>query len=92
MVRHVSQHQLTFWLVTHKSYTLKLQLYQQNDDLPFAEITLDDAQHQKIQLGAQAVVNLLSINFSSPLPLNTLLSYNFTFIDVPRAIVDRANA
>lgn len=81
MVRHVSQHQLTFWLVTNKSYTLKLQLYQQDDHLPLAEITLDSAQHQEIQLGEQAVVNLLSINFSSPLPLNTLLSYNFTFID-----------
>jgi len=81
MVRHVSQHQLTFWLVTNKSYTLQLQLYQQDDDLPLVEITLDSAQHQEIQIGEQAVVNLLSINFSSPLPLNTLLSYNFTFID-----------
>ena len=79
LIRHVSQHQLTFWLVTNKPYTMQFQLYA--EDLPLVAITLNAEQHQKIRIGEHAIVNLLSINFPQALPLNTLLDYNFSFID-----------
>jgi hypothetical protein len=79
MVRHVSQQQLTFWLVTNKPYTFQFQLF--TEDLPVTEITLNSEQHQQIQLGEYAILNLISIDFSPALPLNSILAYNFIFID-----------
>ncbi len=79
MVRHVSQQQLTFWLVTNKPYTLQFQLF--TADSVVSEITLNSEQHQQIQLGDYAVLNLISIGFSPALPLNSILAYNFIFID-----------
>lgn len=58
---------------------MQFQLYAEN--LPLVAMTLNVEQHQKFRIGEHAIVNLLSINFSQALPLNTLLAYNFTFID-----------
>ena len=54
-------------------------LYAEDESTLIAEISLDSEQHQQVRVGKHAVVNLISINLSQALPLNTLLSYNFLF-------------
>lgn len=79
MVRHVSQQQLTFWLVTNQPYTIALQLFVEGK--LYDEQTLSAKQNQQVPIGEHAFINLVSINYASKLPLETLLSYNFIFID-----------
>ncbi len=79
ILRHVSQHQLTFWLVTNKPYDAQFQLFYDTDSLPTHVIDLDAQQHQQVRIGEQAFINLISIDFTQALPLNQLLAYNFIF-------------
>lgn len=81
ILRHVSQHQLTFWLVTNKPYDAQFQLFYDTDSLPTHVIDLDAQQHQQVRIGEQAIINLISIDFTQALPLNQLLAYNFIFSD-----------
>ena len=73
----MSQHQLTFWLVTSQAYELQFQLYAEDESTLLAKKTLDCQQNQQVRIGKQAFVNLISIDFSDALPLDTLLAYNF---------------
>ena len=73
----MSQHQLTFWLVTSQAYELQFQLYAEDESTLLAKKTLDSKQNQQVRIGKQAFVNLISIDFSDALPLDTLLAYNF---------------
>ena len=81
ILRHVSQHQLTFWLVTNKPYDAQFQLFYDTDSLPTHVIDLDAQQHQQVRIGEQTIINLISIDFTQALPLNQLLAYNFIFSD-----------
>ena len=73
----MSQNQLTFWLVTSQAYELQFQLYAKDESTLLAKKTLDCKQNQQVRIGKQAFVNLISIDFSDALPLDTLLAYNF---------------
>ncbi len=79
VLRHVSQQQLTFWLVTSKPYAAQFQLFSDIENSPTHVIDLDAQQHQQVRIGEHAIINLISIDFSQALPLNQLLAYNFIF-------------
>jgi hypothetical protein len=81
LVRHVSQHQLTFWLVTRRSYPITFKLYRDDEKNCLADIALSHEQLQQINIGTNAVINLISISFEQALPKDILLSYNFYFQD-----------
>ena len=56
---------------------MQFQLYAEDESTLLAEKTLDCKQNQQVRIGKQAFVNLISIDFSDALPLDTLLAYNF---------------
>jgi hypothetical protein len=56
---------------------LQFQLYAEDESTLLAKKTLDCKQNQQVRIGKQAFVNLISIDFSDALPLDTLLAYNF---------------
>ena len=56
---------------------MQFQLYAEDESTLLAKKTLDCKQNQQVRIGKQAFVNLISIDFSDALPLDTLLAYNF---------------
>lgn len=84
IIRHVSQHELTFWLVTNKAYSITFELFAQDETTKLVEMPLDDQQLQQIDIGTHAVINLISISFEQPLDLDTVFAYNFFFEDGER--------
>lgn len=81
IVRHVSQNQLTFWLVTNKNYALHFKLYKEDEVTLVNEISLSPQSAQQIKIGEHAVINLISIALDSPLNQNALYAYDFILDD-----------
>ena len=71
IVRHVSQSELTFWLVTNKSYSLSFKLYNDDEVTLLNDISLSSQSAQQITIGEHAVINLISI------PLNASLKKKY---------------
>ena len=84
IIRHVAQSQLTFWLVTNKNYSLSFKLYNNDEITLLNEIALSTESAQQINIGENAVINLISIRLDSPLTLNTLYAYDFILDDGQR--------
>jgi len=80
LLRHISCHQLTFWLVTSADYALHFHLYEQNSEQPLMSRLLDESELQKIQIGTNAFINLINIKVEQPLTEERLFSYDFDFI------------
>ena len=88
IIRQVSAHQLTFWLVTNKPYNLSFQLICADNELINTELSPE--QNQQIAIGQHAIINLITLNIEQALPTKQLLHYNF-FIhqqDEKRALTD----
>jgi hypothetical protein len=81
IIRHVSQSQLTFWLVTNKSYSLSFKLYNDDEVTLLNDISLSSQSAQQITIGEHAVINLISIPLNSTLKKNTLYAYDFILDD-----------
>ncbi len=81
ILRHVSQNQLTFWIVTNKRYQLNFTLYQDDETTVLHNIALSADNVQQITIGKHAVINLVSIPFETPLDRNTLFAYDFILKD-----------
>ncbi|MFT7009275.1 MAG: hypothetical protein ACJAXJ_003823 [Colwellia sp.] len=81
IIRHVSQSQLTFWLVTNKSYSLSFELYNDDEVTLLNETSLSSQSAQQITIGEHAVINLISIPFNPLLKKNTLYAYDFILDD-----------
>ena len=79
MLRHVDSHQLTFWLVTSKPFTLEFTL-SLTETSPFLfNGTLNTSQVQQIQIGEHAFLNLINIKSEQAFPTEQALYYNFIF-------------
>jgi len=95
LVRHIDNHNLTFWLVTSKPYQLDFKLYDENLVLldkrtlnlstePLDKLTESELQQDELQIipiGKHAFINLISIKIEAELPYQQLLHYNFIFSD-----------
>ncbi|ROS01191.1 hypothetical protein EDC56_1619 [Sinobacterium caligoides] len=79
IVRHVDSRQLNFWLVTTSRCPVVLCLFNRNHEL-IVERSLDEDEHRQVAIGHHAFVNLLSINFQSPLPEGELIYYDLRLV------------
>lgn len=83
IVRHVSEQQANFWLVTSKPITeqseclLKFSVNDSHDDASHC-VALDGSVCQTIQVGRHAYIHLITI--TTQLPLNTLIYYDFLLV------------
>lgn len=83
IVRHVEARQLTFWLATSKPFALNFHLFEhllENKNSLF-ERELTSQEQQIIPVGKQAFIHLISIDFEQPLPCQTTLHYDFSFVE-----------
>jgi hypothetical protein len=71
---------LTFWLVTSAEYDLHLRVYQHDDQPPILSRLLQSSELQRIPIGSHAFINLINVKVATPLPEETLLSYDFDLL------------
>jgi hypothetical protein len=79
LIRHVDAKQINYWLVADKPYRLTFRLF--NNDTCIDDRALSSDEQQIVIIGQHAYIHLISINFTKALPIETLLHYDFTFID-----------
>jgi len=81
MLRQATESQLTFWMVTNKRYSVSFELFLEDEKTQVTKVALQPEQIQYIDIGENAVINLITVPFKQPLSLNTLYAYNFIFDD-----------
>ncbi|GAB3013580.1 alkaline phosphatase D family protein [Bowmanella dokdonensis] len=73
LLRHTNSEQLTFWLVTSRPCTFRLQVWNSGQQL--MDTSLDKNQ-QQVQVGRHCFVQWLSVRPDQPLPLDNYLEYD----------------
>lgn len=64
-------------MITKQACSITFELFAEDEQTVITEIELNDSQLQQINIGKNAVINLISISFEQALSLETLYAYNF---------------
>ena len=81
ILRKVTPHQLTFWLVTTKPFQFSCWIKPLGAEQALIEQQLNDQQVHQVQVGEFAYINLLNITFDKPLPTKQILHYDLRLHD-----------
>lgn len=76
IIRKACAEQLTLWMISAESVCIHFSLYDYESNTAIFEATLTEREHNEIQVGKHAFVNLLTIRPAKSIPLKTTLSYN----------------
>lgn len=76
ILRRLTPNQMVIWLVSSQPLQGSFTCYQKNEDTPFLEEALSDANYTTFQVGSHAFVSLIDIAPSTPLSVNVLLEYD----------------
>ena len=79
ILRHCATSQFTVWLVTRERYQVNLTIKDGPQSL--FEQVLNETQVSQVQVGKYAFINLITVEFTTPLPENTLLHYDIALYD-----------
>ena len=76
IVRHVSEHETTFWLITSSSCTFEVLLQDKASNACFFKGEVSDAQLTQVQVGKHAFVTLIHLTFDQALPTEQPIEYD----------------
>lgn len=85
MLRHVSAHEFTVWLVTSAPLHLDISLYRVNDKdyTPVTFTAKESVKHTQYQVGRHAFIHLYHINQTDLLTLETSYAYDVKMTSDP---------
>lgn len=76
LLRRASTERLVLWLVATRPLEMELQLYEGEDDRPFWNRLLSEAECRVIQVGERAFIHFLDVKPDQHLPEDTLIGYD----------------
>jgi len=80
MLRHCDTKQVTFWIVTSKPYHFICQLIDNESSQTLLERELRHDEVIQTKVGEHAYINHLSICVETPLPVDSLISYDLSLV------------
>jgi hypothetical protein len=81
IVRRANSKQVCFWLITNKAYRFSIKLFNQQEKMVWFDAQLDNQQFCQVPVGANAFVNLITLEPNVEISSGSRVSYDISLLD-----------